>query len=298
VPNYLIPIQRTYDFISNHPLGSKHKLRACRNWLGWQVRSRISNGAHAVPFVGKTRLLVSRGMHGATGNIYCGLQEFEDMAFVMHFLRADDLFVDIGANIGSYTVLASGHCGARTVAIEPVAETAEKLQANIDINRLQKMVRAERCVLAEKEGLAHMSSGLDCTNHVLAEDEMQVGTTVPQKSLDSLLDGEMPTMLKIDVEGYELPVLKGASATIASPTLQAVIVEANNSGQRYGFSQMEVFEVLSDNGFIQVSYDPFERFISGACVTSSGNALFLKNTESAQERVRIAPAVELLGHKI
>ena len=47
-------------------------------------------------------------MTGATGNIYCGLYEFLDMAFLLHFLRNGDLFGDIGSNIGSYTVLATG----------------------------------------------------------------------------------------------------------------------------------------------------------------------------------------------
>lgn len=51
------------------------------------------------------RLMVRNGMTGATGNIYCGLHEFTDMSFVLHLLRPDDLFVDVGANIGSYTVL-------------------------------------------------------------------------------------------------------------------------------------------------------------------------------------------------
>ena len=45
------------------------------------------------------------GMTGATGNVYCGLHEFEDMALVLHALRPRDLFVDVGANVGSYTVL-------------------------------------------------------------------------------------------------------------------------------------------------------------------------------------------------
>ena len=56
-------------------------------------------------------------MTGATQNIYCGLQEFEEMAFLLHFLRKDDLPLDIGANIGSYTILAASSVGARTMAI-------------------------------------------------------------------------------------------------------------------------------------------------------------------------------------
>ena len=139
-------IQRTYDFIRTHPLGKRHTLRARKSWLGWQLRSRLSPGSLVVPFVGETKLLVHRGMHGATGNINCGLHEFEDMAFLMHYLRPGDLFVDVGANIGSYTVLASGQCRARTIAIEPVAHAADILWANVELNSLQALVRLERCI--------------------------------------------------------------------------------------------------------------------------------------------------------
>ena len=68
-------------------------------------------------------LIANAGMAGATGNIYVGLREFEDMAFLLHLLRPDDLFVDVGANIGSFTVLASGAVGARSLAIEPIERT-------------------------------------------------------------------------------------------------------------------------------------------------------------------------------
>ena len=59
-------------------------------------------------------------MTGATGNIYTGLHEFEDMMFLLHLLRPGDIFVDAGANIGSYTVLASAVVGAKSISFEPV----------------------------------------------------------------------------------------------------------------------------------------------------------------------------------
>jgi thymidylate synthase len=62
-------------------------------------------------------------MTGATGNIYAGLHEFEDMAFLLHLLRSEDMFADVGSNIGSYTILASGVVGAKSVAFEPVPST-------------------------------------------------------------------------------------------------------------------------------------------------------------------------------
>src|SRR5947207_3361417 len=100
-------------YITRHPLNRKHPARAVGRFVRWQIGSRLIGGKAAVPFVGPTRLLISRGMHGATGNYYCGLHEFEDMALVLHALRPGDLFFDVGANVGSYTVLAGGAAGAR-----------------------------------------------------------------------------------------------------------------------------------------------------------------------------------------
>jgi hypothetical protein len=111
-----------YRFLVTHPLTKDRKIRTLTRWLRWQIGSRVLGCSVAVPFVNNTRLLVKPGMTGATGNIYCGLHEFEDMAFVLHLLRPGDLFVDIGANIGSYTILA-GATGANAISFEPVPST-------------------------------------------------------------------------------------------------------------------------------------------------------------------------------
>ena len=67
------------------------------------------------------------GETGLTGNLYAGLHEFADMAFVMHALRPTDLFVDIGANAGSYTILACAVAKARGCAFEPLPSTYRRL---------------------------------------------------------------------------------------------------------------------------------------------------------------------------
>ncbi len=73
-------------------------------------------------------------MNGATGNFYTGLHEFEDMSFVLHALRSTDVFVDVGANIGSYTVLAAAVVGAQCIAFEPILETYGHLLQNVNLD--------------------------------------------------------------------------------------------------------------------------------------------------------------------
>jgi hypothetical protein len=134
---------KTFDilkFIINHPLNRKYKLKALLRFIRWQISIYFNPYPIIYPFAEKTKLIISKGMHGATGNLYCGLDEFEDMSFVLHFLREDDLFVDIGANIGSYTLLAANEVGAETISIEPIPATFNTLKTNMRLNNLDKNV--------------------------------------------------------------------------------------------------------------------------------------------------------------
>src|SRR5690349_4244048 len=135
-------LHQTLRFIWNHPLAARRRTASLVDFLKWQVGSRLLAGSFAMPFVNDTRLLIRRGMTGATGSLYVGLHEFEDMAFMLHLLRPEDLFVDVGANVGSYVVLA-GAVGARCVAFEPVPASFKGLLDNIRLNGLETRVRAE-----------------------------------------------------------------------------------------------------------------------------------------------------------
>ena len=107
-------------------------------------------GPVAVNFVNETKLLVAPGMTGATGNIYTGLHEFQDMAFALHVLRPNDLFVDIGANVGSYTVLAAS-VGAKSISVEPIKIAFDHLMRNIHLNGISDRVDARNMASAPTE---------------------------------------------------------------------------------------------------------------------------------------------------
>lgn len=88
----------TIKFITGHPLNREHKLSSIIHLAKWQVGSRLVPRAIVYDWVNGSKFLVKTGETGLTGNIYTGFHEFPDMVFLLHFLRAEDLFVDIGAN--------------------------------------------------------------------------------------------------------------------------------------------------------------------------------------------------------
>src|SRR6516165_4069058 len=126
-----VQLRQIARFLCNHPLTRDHRAAGFVRLFRWQIESSLRRRV-IVPCVGGTRLAARRGMTGATGNIYAGLHEFADMAFTLHFLRPEDLFLDVGANIGSYTLLASGVCKARTTLSNPIRR--RWLRRNIDLN--------------------------------------------------------------------------------------------------------------------------------------------------------------------
>ena len=104
----------------NHPFNKNEPILGIWRFVRWQINNLLNPNPIVYQLTGNSKLIVQKGMKGATGNIYTGLLEFSDMLFVLHCLRQEDHFVDIGANIGVYTVLASAEIGATTLSIEPV----------------------------------------------------------------------------------------------------------------------------------------------------------------------------------
>lgn len=197
------------------------------------------------------------------------------------------IFLDVGANIGSYTVLAFAGPMARVTSVEPIPETFSMLELNIALNGFGQRVCACQVGLSDTPSRQRFSAGLDTVNHVLADDENLPSIEVPVVRLDDLVADDCPRLIKIDVEGHELLALRGAAKTLANPALLAVVMETNGSGARYGWSDSELVALMKANGFTPFSYDPFKRELL-LVKSGSGNTIFVRDRESVAERVKNA----------
>lgn len=263
-------------------------MRSFGRFIRWQVESRIYNEV-IVSWIDGTALAVHRGMTGATGNIYCGLHEFEDMAFLLHFLRPDDVFVDVGANVGSYTVLASGVCGAQTIAFEPDPKSFAALMRNVELNKIDGLVQCRECATGAEVGKIDFTVGLDTMNKV-ALDKNGPTAVVAIDTLDHGLDGKCPNLIKLDVEGFEGEVLKGASQTLNRAGLKAIITEDSSPA---------VINVLRAAGFSVHSYDPLTRKLTaGRPRGPAPNSLFVRDSDYVQHRLINAARIHVLGRSL
>lgn len=274
---------RTLRFIVDHPLNRGRPVATTLRYLRWQLRSRLATAPVVVPFVDDTRLAVTRGMTGATGNIYCGLHELEEMAFVCHALRAGDLFLDGGANVGTFCVLAGGVAGADVIAVEPVPTAFAGLSRNVALNRLEARVQCLQIGLASAPGVLEFSADNDTMNRVVEPGDAPGSTvSVAVRTLDDVVHHRTPTIIKLDVEGYESEVLRGATRALADPALKAMVVEVTRPAE-------EVTALLEPMGFAPHAYDPHHRRIALLEMPSGGNVLFVRDREWCVSRVRSAP---------
>lgn len=171
----------------------------------------------------------------------------EDVDVIKKILRPGDSFYDIGANIGQISIEAAllvGASGAVT-SFEAHPRTAQLLRNNVELNGLQN-IRIVQAAVGEKCGwVSFTDEKSDDQNGVSDNGEI----CVPMLNLDVLTDGEKIDLLKIDIEGYELSAIKGASQIIKS--VDFIYFEAWDAHfKKYGYSFFDLHEHLSEMGFI------------------------------------------------
>lgn len=293
----------TLSFILRHPLVKGARWSALKRWLAWQISSYILKAPVIIPWVNGSRLLIKRGLAGATGNYYCGLHEFADMGFLLHYLDAGDYFLDLGANVGSYTVLAAGVSKARVMSVEPIPGTFGFLVDNIRINAIGSLVQTQNVGLSDETGELRFSSDLDAENHVLGAADQFHGAevVVPVVRLDDLVSGQAPTMIKLDVEGYESAVLLGGERTFGMSGLRAVLIELNGAGTRYGYKDEDIRLKFRSWGFEACHYDPLTRMlckVNDRVASQSGNTLYVRDEADVQLKLKLAKPFQVMGLSI
>jgi FkbM family methyltransferase len=237
----------------------------------------------------------------ARRSVFAGLYEIQEMSFSAHFLREDDVFVDVGANIGVYTILAGAVVGAQCLAIEPVPAAFSRLIDNINLNSIAENVRAFNIGVGRENRSLEFTTTLDSQNHVVMDGDDQADTVqVPVKRLDDIIGEREPSLVKIDVEGFEAAVVAGGKEVLSRESLVAVIMELNGNGKRYGYKEPTLHQSMTGYGFRSFSYDPFRRELSPLEGRNgrSENTLYVRDIKRAVERVKTAPEFFVNGTRI
>lgn len=199
-----------------------------RNLLGWQDPMLLWDANVFVPGYGKFSL------RARTDDLWHVLPWREQAIanLLRRSLEPGDVFIDAGANIGIYTILAARLVGSEghVLSVEMMPDTADRLESHIRMNELKNIAVVRRALsdtpgqvvrATVQEGKYGQATIANASSRYGLGREVEVETT----TLDALTSGvNQVRLMKIDVEGAELKALHGASQLLQK--LQAVVYES------------------------------------------------------------------------
>ncbi|MGI9319230.1 MAG: FkbM family methyltransferase [bacterium] len=248
--------------VLQHPANQGSRLTALTRMAFWQAFKRLTGKAICIPYHGM-KLRCHPKSHSASGAIYfSGLPDFREMLFMLEYLRPGDLFIDAGANIGLYTLLARSVVGeeGHVHAFEPNPDTVSLLWENLNLNQIQN-VSVHQLGLSDSAGKVGFNPTADaCTSHV---DTMAKSETVDLFINSARLDETLPwapyAMVKLDIEGYEPFAIRGASRWLDRGTPPVLQIEIAGYSNRYGVTSANIIDELDSYGYFTAIYEPETR---------------------------------------
>jgi FkbM family methyltransferase len=241
-----------------NPGNKGERLRRTAEALIFPIWTRLTEGYWTTRYDGG-RIVVRRG-EGASHAVYARLPDYREMTFWLGALRPGDVFVDVGANIGIYSVLMAAQ-GCEVVSVEPAAEARRLLEVNLRLNGLTAHIVP--VALGRAQGHGTLTEELGSMNHLVlrgpgasGEEDGSSGAEITITTLDDLLGDRTAAGVKIDVEGFELDVVLGGARALAEQRVGVLQLEWNDMArERFGRRRDEVAKALRDADYTLVRPD-------------------------------------------
>ncbi len=210
-------------------------------------------------------------------------REPEMLQWMQRFFKPGDVFYDIGANVGAYSLLAASLGGGRinVVAFEPGATSYAQLCRNLALNPCGQWVRPFPIALSADTKLVQfhysdLTGGAALHSVDVAPERAVFSHTVMGIRLDDLVSMfglPAPSHIKIDVDGGEAAVLTGAYQTLRSPSLKSVFIELEHGSADFAevVAHLESCGLQRSESYAVSGEDRFARFRNEVFVRSNGD---------------------------
>ncbi len=240
-------------------------LKAIARFISGKLLPRMAYPVLRGPLRGARFVLGSLAGPGGGASVYFGGVEKDQTRFMTRTLKLGQTFFDLGANGGYYTILGARLVGTSGLvfSFEPALDNLGHLQKNVSLNGLTQ-VRIIPAACSDSLAISLFETGANSALGRLSGEatggkyKKQRGFhVVPTVTVDAVVKqtGVTPDVMKIDVEGAELAVLKGARRTLASekpfiflsvhsPALKASCLKFLR-GLGYGFHEVDSMEIFA-----------------------------------------------------
>jgi len=176
--------------------------------------------------------------------------DWVEFNLIKNYVSPGDTVADVGANMGYYSLWMSRFTGTtgKVIAFEPDAVNFKRLKNNISINHLSNNIEAVKKAVGNIDGNISFTTGMDGENHIAQNNNENI-TQVASVKPDSFFaekNIEHIVYMKIDVEGFELEVLRGSLNYLMQKKIEIIQLEINQTISNSGASVNEL------SGFLQM----------------------------------------------
>jgi FkbM family methyltransferase len=226
------------------PANAAEKGKTRARILRFHLASALFDKPTAFPVGSHSRILVDKKFPSTLKAFTSRTPDGGNIRAWGRILSPGDVFVDVGANAGLYSVMAAD-MGSQVVSVEPFPDCQRVLVANQDLNGFQfeimPVALANDALIAQRGRTMTFTDDQGPRNHLLLQESSE-GVQVPVMTLDEVIDDKVDRNrvvkgLKVDVEGAELLVLEGGVKAISAGRIKWIQLEYNFLARHNGFSQ-------------------------------------------------------------
>jgi FkbM family methyltransferase len=226
-----------------HPANAGRRPAAVLRLLRYHARARLLGRRSIARLGDSSRLWVDLHRTAAAMVLYANPPDVPEMTAWRRVLRPGQVFVDVGANVGTYTLWAA-ELGAEVISLEPAADAFALLRENLALNGYA--ARAIQAAAGAACGTARFTAGQDAGNRLDPAGPVQTRVV----TVDSLIGDRVVAGMKVDVEGHELDVLRGCAAALAGRRIRMIQLEWNMASQlALGTDRQPVADLLATHGY-------------------------------------------------
>ncbi|SKB06052.1 methyltransferase, FkbM family [Prosthecobacter debontii] len=244
--NHLKQLHKVWTSPGNRQARTSAVVRSVK----WFISKRWSDQKIIRPIFGDRQFIFYKdGFVANSLMLFSEWSEYDSLKLIDTFLRPEDSFLDVGANVGLFTILASRHVkDGLIVCVEPGRVQRERLMEHLQLNHIKAEVFPY--AVGNEEKTVSFNIG-DAVAHIA----LQQATDSPKmemvdiKKLDTFLPRRKYSLMKLDVEGFELAALEGASGFLSEGLFPVILFELNGSSDRYGIAPEQIVTFLTKQGY-------------------------------------------------
>ncbi len=239
----------------NTPYNKIHPFKAILHFLEWKFIRLFKLSNYKKKLWNDKYIFLHYDSFQSMWIMYNWIVDWEEFNLIQNFVKKDDYCLDVGANMGFYTIWFSKFCN-NVFSFEPNKKNFDRLSANIALNKKLNIYPYQFAV-GDFETEVSFTKNLDGQNHISLDKNDQL-ELVKCKRLDNILKEQnidSVHYIKIDVEGFELGVLKGLGDYFSNKKISIIQIEINDSISNSSSTINDLINFIGLNGYNLFSYN-------------------------------------------